>query len=195
MNDFIRSRGLDPAQVLPEWKLRVERNRVLFPLLSYTGKELGWSGRALTPGTIPKYLNTAGYPRKMWLYGLQQERRTLPIIVEGQVDAIALWALGFTCYAVMGSQLSLVQAAHIAGMSDVCVIYPDQPKDGAAILAEEWSKPLARLGVTSVFPPNPFPPGTTEADPAWLVANELDYVKDQIDSAMQEAERWRRFRL
>jgi DNA primase len=195
IHQYLDSRGLPPDRVIPAWRLREERGRMVIPYLGWSGLEVGWSGRALSDDLQPKYLNSTGLQRKRWLFGLHQERQTfIPVLTEGQVDAIALWSLGYTCYAVAGSELSLIQAAHIAGITDVCIIFPDQPKPGSPVLAEKWTHNLSRMSVTSVFPQKAWPDDVEKADPAWLMQNRREFLIEQIECAMLEAERWRRMR-
>ena len=132
----------------------------------------------------PKYLNSPGFPRRLWLYGLHQPRQRIPVLVEGPFDAIALWSAGFTAYAVGGSDITLVQAAHVAGWTGTAILYPDQPKPGHPVIALGWISNLARMGVSVVLPPDPFPPGSEEADPSWLYQHARDYLTEQVEQAI-----------
>lgn len=79
------------------------RNRLMFPIQDHMGKIIGFSGRALKQGQIPKYINTAEtelYHKSKNLFGLHaaktfisQEREC--IVVEGAPDVIAMHQVGF----------------------------------------------------------------------------------------------------
>ncbi|GII96358.1 toprim domain-containing protein [Sinosporangium siamense] len=68
------------------------RDRAMFPLRSREGTVLAFLGRALDHE--PRYLagpTTASHPRRDLLFGLHAvNRRTLPVLVEGPLDAMAV---------------------------------------------------------------------------------------------------------
>ncbi len=82
------------------------RDRIIFPILDYRGRLIGFGGRVLDQGE-PKYLNSPETPlfqKGHELYGLyhaQKANRKLHrvLIVEGYMDVIALFQHGVT-YAV-----------------------------------------------------------------------------------------------
>lgn len=82
------------------------RDRIMFPIIDYRGRTIGFGGRILQQGE-PKYLNspeTALFQKGHELYGLYQAlkaNRSLErvMIVEGYMDVIALFQHGIT-YAV-----------------------------------------------------------------------------------------------
>lgn len=82
------------------------RERIMFPILDYRGRTIGFGGRILQQGE-PKYLNspeTALFQKGHELYGLYQALKAnrhleRVMIVEGYMDVIALFQHGIT-YAV-----------------------------------------------------------------------------------------------
>ncbi len=81
----------------------VFRGRLIFPILSETGKVIGLGGRVLDSSSGPKYINS---PDSVWfkkgkhLYGYYQSKKTIRekrevIITEGYMDVIAMHASGY----------------------------------------------------------------------------------------------------
>lgn len=75
------------------------RDRLMFPVLSLTGKVLGFGGRRLKDGLGPKYLNSAEteyYHKSDILYGMHLAKKAIRekdncLLVEGYLDVITLW--------------------------------------------------------------------------------------------------------
>ena len=74
----------------------VFRDRIIFPLADSNGDIIAFSGRALTKGTEPKYLNSPDTPlftKSKVLYGLDKakekiRRQDYTVLVEGQIDLV-----------------------------------------------------------------------------------------------------------
>jgi DNA primase len=74
----------------------VFRGRIIFPLSDASGKIIAFSGRALLPDDMPKYLNTpetALFAKSEVLYGLSKakeeiRKKNFAILVEGQMDLV-----------------------------------------------------------------------------------------------------------
>ena len=74
------------------------RERAIFPIQSYTGKVIGFGGRAFNPEAKSKYLNsneTLIYDKSKVLYGLNISKQAISklnkcFIVEGYTDVIAM---------------------------------------------------------------------------------------------------------
>ena len=79
------------------------RNRLLFPVHDVRGRCIGFGGRVIRDGDIPKYLNspeTPFYRKSHVLYGLYEgmeeiRRRREMICVEGYLDVVRLHEFGF----------------------------------------------------------------------------------------------------
>ncbi len=79
------------------------RNRITFPIYDLMKNVVGFTARALSPDDQPKYINSAehkGFEKSKILYGLSHAKNHLNsfwklIVVEGQMDVIALTRLGF----------------------------------------------------------------------------------------------------
>ena len=74
------------------------RERAIFPIQSYTGKVIGFGGRALSAKAKSKYLNsgeTLIYDKSKVLYGINQAKQAISkankcFIVEGYTDVISM---------------------------------------------------------------------------------------------------------
>lgn len=74
----------------------VFRDRLIFPIFDSQGEIVGFSGRAFSPGTEPKYLNTPETPlfvKSELLYGLDKakneiRKKNYTVLVEGQIDLV-----------------------------------------------------------------------------------------------------------
>jgi hypothetical protein len=185
---YLRSRGFE-ADAVARWSLSMSQDgsRLLIPVCGYSGRPVAWSGRALRPDVEPKYKNSPGFHKERWLYGLQHPCRGVPVLVEGQVDVWAVDAVGYSAYAVMGSEISDWQCAHVRGMSDRCILYPDG--DGLAL---RWAGALHRWGVWALTPQIPYPADRVdverkEMDPAWLFMEERSALIQNIAACAEYA--------
>jgi DNA primase len=94
------------------------RSRIMFPLVEWRGKVLGFGARALRDGQQPKYLNTSEndiYKKGQQLFGIdkarpQAARSKRVVVVEGYTDVLALHQAGVRdCVAIMGTALTQPQ--------------------------------------------------------------------------------------
>src|SRR5579863_1894942 len=78
------------------------RARLMFPIRDAQGRALAFGGRVLD-ARLPKYINSPEsplYSKARMVYGLYEARQAIvkadrAIVVEGNIDAIALWQAGF----------------------------------------------------------------------------------------------------
>jgi DNA primase len=126
-------------------------SRVMFPIHDRRGGIISFSGRILGDGT-PKYVNgpeTPAFSKRRSLYGVNFAREAVRkgealIIVEGQMDVIALAQAGFGgAVAPLGTALTEEQLAEIWHLSPEPVICFDADNAGrkAAIRAVELALP------------------------------------------------------
>ncbi len=81
------------------------RNRIMFPIANENGKIIAFTGRTLAKDekSGPKYLNspeTPIYSKSRVLYNLDRAKEAIRklgyvILVEGQMDCIAVYSAGF----------------------------------------------------------------------------------------------------
>lgn len=87
------------------------RNRLIFPIIREDGKCVGFSGRAVLPETMPKYLNSV-FDKGSLLVGLHLtksaiQREKTVLLVEGYMDLVTLYEHGITnVVSTMGMALS-----------------------------------------------------------------------------------------
>jgi DNA primase len=118
------------------------RNRVMFPITNESGKIIAFTGRTLSTDEKagPKYLNspeTAIYSKSKVLFNLDHARQAIreldyAILVEGQMDAISLYAAGFhNVIASSGTAFTELQAKLLGRFSRNVVVNFDPDTAGA----------------------------------------------------------------
>jgi len=117
------------------------RDRIIFPISDSQGRPIGLAGRGLTAKSIPKYLNTPETPifiKRNVLYGLSQAKSAIRkqeevYVVEGYMDAIALYQAGFeNVTASMGTSLTEEQARAISRYTRRVIFAYDSDSAGSA---------------------------------------------------------------
>lgn len=99
INDMLESGLINKSKTSISYYDRF-KNRLMFPIINYQNKVVGFGGRILSSGE-PKYLNspkTPIYDKSKNLYNLNLAKKTRIkklIIVEGYMDAIAIYNGGF----------------------------------------------------------------------------------------------------
>jgi len=110
------------------------RDRLLFVLRDERGRPVGFGGRALSPDSEPKYLNSPETPlfsKKRLLYGLSDareaiRRRDRVVLVEGYFDHLALWRAGAKeTVASMGTALTPEQTERLRRLTGNAVVCYD----------------------------------------------------------------------
>ncbi len=93
------------------------RARLMFPIRDVQGRVIGFGGRVLDD-RLPKYINSPEsplYSKARNVYGLYEARQAIAkgdraLVVEGYLDAIAVWAAGFKeVVASLGTALTVDQ--------------------------------------------------------------------------------------
>ena len=126
--------GWKPSQVLDGGYLRF-RERLMFPVVDFRGDVTGYSGRILDANKkIAKYMNSPETPvftKGQQLYGAFTARSAARkasrvILVEGNVDVIALWDQGLEgTVAAMGTALTPEQVRLVKRLNTNCVCVMD----------------------------------------------------------------------
>jgi hypothetical protein len=106
---------------------------VTYPLRDPSGQVLGVVRRSLT-GDGPKYRYPAGVDVGRLLFHYTPDHRDAVVLVEGALDAIALWNVGIDAFAIYGSRLSAAQVRLIDKI-DPEFIYTAYDLDDAGWLA------------------------------------------------------------
>jgi len=118
------------------------RNRAMFPLTNEAGRVIAFTGRTLSTDerTGPKYLNspeTAIYSKSRLLFNLDQAKEAIrkldyAILVEGQMDSIAVFAAGFhNVIASSGTAFTELQARLLGRFTRNVVVNFDPDTAGA----------------------------------------------------------------
>jgi len=127
LKNFLGEKGYSPEELV-EAGLLVKndqtgrtydayRGRLIFPILSASGRVIGFGARVLNNEEKPKYINTGDtllYNKRNNLYGLNQQKSgklSDLVIVEGYTDVIGLYEAGVTnAVASLGTALTTQQA-------------------------------------------------------------------------------------
>ena len=140
------------------------RNRVMFPIANENGKVIAFTGRTLAKDekSGPKYLNspeTPIYSKSRVLYNLDRAKEAIRklgyvIIVEGQMDCIAVYSAGFhNVVASSGTAFTETQVRLLGRFSKDIVVNFDPDTAGATatdkslamLLEEEFNIRVLRL--------------------------------------------------
>lgn len=132
------------------------RNRVMFPIIDLRGNVIAFSGRVM-PGVESngqKYVNTSDTPvfkKSHNIFGMNFAKNSCAerlILVEGQMDAIALHQAGFTnAVAVQGTAFTSEQAKLIARYTKEAVVAMDADAAGQKA-TDKVMRILSENGVT-----------------------------------------------
>jgi DNA primase len=140
------------------------RNRIMFPIAQENGKVIAFTGRTLAKDekSGPKYLNspeTPIYSKSRVLYNLDRAKEAIRklgyvIIVEGQMDCIAVYSAGFhNVVASSGTAFTETQVRLLGRFSKDIVVNFDPDTAGATatdkslgmLLEEEFNIRVLRL--------------------------------------------------
>lgn len=122
------NRGLT-WETIAHWGIRFDpvQDAVVFPVR----EEGGIAGLIIRNATrMPKYQNSKGLPVSKLLFTEIKPNQNLIILVEGVIDAIWLWQLGYNAASLLGHELSMDQIAIIQKQryGEVCLgLDNDQP--------------------------------------------------------------------
>lgn len=105
LHDYWRERVGEAAAAAFRLGHDPERNAVTYPLRDSSGAVLGVVRRALDADG-PKYRYPTGVDIGRLLFNYSPEHRRTVVLVEGALDAIALWRVGVHAFAIYGAQLS-----------------------------------------------------------------------------------------
>lgn len=105
----------------------------VIPLRDRGGFVIGVIRRMLDPNAKPRYRYPNGFERTRFVFGgfmAKKERKDI-VIVEGSLDAVAMWDAGFPSIAILGSTMSPQQAAMVRQLNPTSfVIATDNDEAG-----------------------------------------------------------------
>ena len=163
--------------------------RIMFPVYSSDGKVIAFGSRIYKEGDDrgAKYLNspeTPIYQKRKHLYGLSQTKDSIikndsAILVEGNIDLIALWHHGFTnVVASLGTALTEEQTKLLSRYTKNIYILYDS--DGAG--KEAAARAINIFITQSIFPKLILLPANTDPDD-FLEEHGAGALRDYIDDA------------
>jgi DNA primase len=129
---YLRKRGVDTALAEKAGVVISKKNgyydrfraRLIFPITDIKGRVIGFGGRGMGEGQVPKYLNSPEsvlFKKGAVLFGMHQAREAIAecgfaIVVEGYFDLLAMHRSGFmNTVATMGTALTAEQVRSIKG--------------------------------------------------------------------------------
>lgn len=161
------------------------RNRIMFPVLTGTGRVAGFGARALAPEDSPKYLNspeTAVFRKGNLLFGFSLARKPIRerkqvLVTEGYLDAMRLHRIGLHhAVSTCGTALTGEQARLLARLEPETVLLYDG--DDAGIRAADRAlDPLLEAGLSvrvCTLPPGEDPDSFVRAKGASALRTLLD---------------------
>jgi DNA primase len=174
------------------------RDRLMFPIFGPNGDTLGFGGRVLDD-TLPKYVNSADSPvfhKSKVLYGLHETGKYIRaqdevIVVEGYMDAIALYASGFkNVVAILGTAMTPEHAKLLKRYTTNVKMLLDG--DEAGINAAEKSLPVLLAGGMMpkglILPEKMDPDEFIKVKGAEALRNELDRAPELFNILLTK--RW-----
>jgi len=188
---YLRARGLTTEDI-QVWHIgyldKIKRGvgglygRITFPVFGHsTDRVITISGRSFW-GDTPKYWHPS-FEKGRWLYGLWQPMVSIPIIVEGMFDCIALRRLGYFALGTMGTALRSWQAAHVALYSDQAVVLPHAD---AWYTVPRWKSALESVGIETAAPVGLYPKDAPpDADPDWLAIHYPEHLIRIINGVIE----------
>ena len=155
-DDELRSLGLIQTSQRDGRPFDLFRDRIIFPILSVTGKVVGFGGRLrVEREETPKYINSPKskiFDKSNVLYGMYMAKEHIKsvgslVLVEGNTDVLAYNQAGvFNVAAPCGTGLTPEQARLISRYTDRVSICTDADKAGAKAITS-WSQLLLKEGI------------------------------------------------
>ncbi len=138
---MIEKRGFS-AQILREWEIGYDdySKRITIPIRDEKGKLVGFKGRSIEDGPYPRYLPLGGehygfdpYQKSKYVFGLEKIYRAFKhfcIVVEGELNVLAMAQHGYVAVAIAGSEFSERQRELITTYLERVILYLDNDKAG-----------------------------------------------------------------
>jgi DNA primase len=137
-DELEKQRGLAP-ETAAAWQLGYDaiNEQATIPVRLYEGNQLvGVIRRQTVRDVFPKYLNPKGFEKAKnlfgsWMYDRERGQSNHIVLVEGPVDALAVWQAGYNVGAILGSKLSRdqVRILLLMGIESV-TLFCDNDKAG-----------------------------------------------------------------
>jgi DNA primase len=182
------------------------RGRVIFPILSLSGKVVGFGGRVIgrVDEHVPKYLNSPESPvyrKGEMLYGLRWSKGPIrkektALVVEGYMDYVSLAAGGVeNIVAPLGTAMTAEQAELIARYAERIILLYDSDQAGLKATFRSGDE-LLRTGVevlVATLPEGEDPDSLIRSGGAPALRAHLDNAVDLLDRKIGILEKGRYF--
>jgi DNA primase len=148
-----------PDKNNPEAHYDTFRDRIIFPIWDQFGQVLGFTSRAIRDDQKAKYMNSPEsfvFLKSNILYGFHLAKNAIrekdaAILVEGNMDQVALYNNGFTnTVAVMGVALGTTSMERLLSLTKNIYLALDSDKPGF-IAMERINRQLAEKGVVAKY--------------------------------------------
>jgi len=135
------------------------RERIIFPIWDHSGQVIGFTSRAIADHQVPKYMNSKEsflFNKSNLLYGYHLAKNAIRekdcvILVEGNMDQIALYQNGFThSVAIMGIALGPQSLDRLLSLTKNVILALDSDSAGFKAMMK-INQQLAEKGVVSRF--------------------------------------------
>lgn len=178
-----------------------DMKRALFPMRNMEGQLMGiagrfyadrcrcgllfdsWNGASRCPNPNccreipPKYLNSDGIRKDLVLYGEHLIDKNIKrcYVVEGYLDAIRLWQMGYrNVVAIMGSDMSDVQANRLVDLFEELILIPDGDGPGRDFAVQVKKAINNRVPLIIKEPPWGSDPGELTEEETWELLGKPD---------------------
>ena len=153
-------------------------DEAIIPVRNVHGGLTGVIRRRMELDAVPKYLYYKGFPRKLSLFGswlLAKSPDDHAVLVEGSLDAIAVWQAGYSGLAQYGSSLSAEQVMLLRrlGVTTVTLFYDN---DKAGLEATFQAIPMLRDFLVRVVS---YPATDHKGDPGGMDSATIKRMVDQ----------------
>ncbi|OUR98766.1 DNA primase [Halobacteriovorax marinus] len=177
------------------------RDRIIFPIWDQYGQVVGYTSRAVFDYQKAKYMNSKEsfvFNKKHILYGLHLAKSSIRskdacILVEGNMDQIALYNKGFTnSVAVQGVALGDSSLRNLKGMTSNFILSLDNDQAGWSA-SERINRQCLEAGITPRFldlSPHKDPDDFLQSEGSVELQKRIDsakvFIDEQLDRAMPE---------
>ena len=139
--EYIFQRGFD-QHVLNNWEIGYDEisDRITIPIKDHMGRLVGFKGRSYKHGYNPRYMILGGkhygfdpYLKSHYVFGLEPLYRSAKdkcIIVEGELNVLAMDQYGYNAVGIAGSEFSPIQRGLITSNFREVTLYLDNDKAG-----------------------------------------------------------------
>lgn len=140
--DYLAIREFTNESVV-DWELGYDdySKRITIPIKDESGKLVGFKGRSVKDGPYPKYMILGGehygfdpYQKSKYVFGLnkvlQEDGKNEIVLVEGELNVLAMDQYGFISVGIAGSEFSDIQMRLVVESCCSVILFLDNDKAG-----------------------------------------------------------------